>query len=374
MITTATAVLAEVAGILARDRSDPLPAVAEAVRADQDADRVSIVTFEAESFTLVAHSGWGLLARDATLPVSTSTHFTSTAQGRVYATDDFSGEPEFHRPVDELMLSNGYRSGCSIPLRLGDQLMGALSVSCAGATVPAQQRLSRLEGVAALIAVHLASASRRRLSQVVVCSDRALVGHGVARLLQGQDVEVDVATQVVDALEMVRAADEAPIIVSETYFAGEPVTSLMKRVRGLHPGSLLALFGEYDTPDVRAIAAAAGGVFVGDQPDSVPVGVRDLLAGLRRPASPAPASQPMAVTLTRREVDVLLALDRGLSVRQTARELGLSEVTVKGYSRALFAKLGAHSRSEAVHQARILGLLASALAGRGDSVRPHPGR
>lgn len=373
MASAGPAILAVVAEIMARHRSDPLPAVAEAVRVDQGADRVSIVTFDADRFTIVAHAGWGLLARDATLPVSTSTHFTTTAQGRLYVADDFDRQPEFHRPVDELMLSNGYRSGCSVPLRVGEKLVGALSVSCADATVPARQRLPGLDGVAALLAVHLASTPRGPRSSIVVCSDRALVGHGVARLLEGEDAQVSVATRLPEALEIVRAAGEAPIVLSETYFAGEPVTNLMRLVRGVHPASLLALFGEHDTPDVQALAAAAGGVFVGDQPDSVPAGVRDLVAGRRRPPPAAATTWPLAVDLTRREVDVLLALDRGLAVKQAARELGLSEVTVKGYTRSLFAKLEVHSRSEAVYQARILGLIASASAVRRGPAPHRPG-
>lgn len=373
MAGAGTSILAVVAEIMAR-RADPLPTVAEAVRADQDADRVSIVTFGADRFTIVAHAGWGLLARDATLPVSTSTHFTTTADGRPYLADDFGRQPEFRRPVDQLMLSNGYRSGCSVPLRLGEQLVGALSVSCADATVPARQRLPSLEGVAALLAVHLASARSGHRPSIVVCSDRALIGHGVARLLDGEDVQVSVATRLPEALEFVRAAAEAPLVLSEPYFAGEPVTSLIRRVRGLHPASRLALFGEHDTPDVHALAAAAGGVFVGDRPDTMPTGVRDLIAGRRIPPPAAPSSWPLAVDLTRREVDVLLALDRGLAVKQAARELQLREVTVKGYTRSLFAKLGVHSRSEAVYQARILGLLGSALAVREDGARPGADR
>ena len=66
--------------------------------------------------------------------------------------------------------------------------------------------------------------------------------------------------------------------------------------------------------------------------------------------------------LTHRETDVLLALDRGLAVRETARVLGLTEAMVKGYMRTLFVKLSVHSRAQAVHRARVLGLLDSALA------------
>ena len=56
--------------------------------------------------------------------------------------------------------------------------------------------------------------------------------------------------------------------------------------------------------------------------------------------------------LTPREQDLLRGLDSGHSLREIARELGVSETTLKGYARDLYAKLGAHSRGEAVHAAR----------------------
>ena len=51
-------------------------------------------------------------------------------------------------------------------------------------------------------------------------------------------------------------------------------------------------------------------------------------------------------------------LPTDLSAPEIARELSVSVTTVRTYIRHLFAKLRAHSRSEAVAQARTLGLLA----------------
>jgi LuxR family transcriptional regulator, maltose regulon positive regulatory protein len=47
-----------------------------------------------------------------------------------------------------------------------------------------------------------------------------------------------------------------------------------------------------------------------------------------------------------------------LSAREIARELYVSVNTVKTHQRHLYQKLGARSRTEAVQQARTLGLLA----------------
>jgi DNA-binding CsgD family transcriptional regulator len=52
--------------------------------------------------------------------------------------------------------------------------------------------------------------------------------------------------------------------------------------------------------------------------------------------------------LTRREADVLDCLERGLTNREIARACGTSPHTVRNQLRAIFAKLGASTRTEAV--------------------------
>jgi MFS transporter, DHA2 family, methylenomycin A resistance protein len=64
-------------------------------------------------------------------------------------------------------------------------------------------------------------------------------------------------------------------------------------------------------------------------------------------------------TLTHGETRVLRYLPTNLTAREIAGELCLSVNTVKTHQRHLYQKLGAHSRTQAVGQARALGLLAS---------------
>ena len=63
--------------------------------------------------------------------------------------------------------------------------------------------------------------------------------------------------------------------------------------------------------------------------------------------------------LTHGETRVLHYLPTNLSAREIAGELYLSVNTVKTHQRHLYQKLGARSRTQAVEQARALGLLAS---------------
>jgi ATP/maltotriose-dependent transcriptional regulator MalT len=64
------------------------------------------------------------------------------------------------------------------------------------------------------------------------------------------------------------------------------------------------------------------------------------------------AESGRAVPLTARELDVLRLLQGSLSLHEIGRELFLSANTVKTHTHAVYRKLGAHSRAEAVRLAR----------------------
>ncbi|MCD6062539.1 MAG: ATP-dependent transcriptional regulator, MalT-like, LuxR family [Flavipsychrobacter sp.] len=67
----------------------------------------------------------------------------------------------------------------------------------------------------------------------------------------------------------------------------------------------------------------------------------------------------VAPELSRREMDVLEALAKGLSNKEMAAALFVSENTVKTHLSNLFVKLGANRRTQAIDKAKKLGLLSS---------------
>ena len=69
------------------------------------------------------------------------------------------------------------------------------------------------------------------------------------------------------------------------------------------------------------------------------------------------AAPPRAGVLSARETDVLALLARGLSNKEIAREIGITEATTKFHLKRLFAKLGASRRTMAVSIARAMGLI-----------------
>lgn len=65
------------------------------------------------------------------------------------------------------------------------------------------------------------------------------------------------------------------------------------------------------------------------------------------------------IRLTGREQDVLRLFARGLTFSETAEHLGCKPSTVHTHAKQIYRKLGVHSRSEAVFEARHLGMLDS---------------
>jgi DNA-binding CsgD family transcriptional regulator len=67
--------------------------------------------------------------------------------------------------------------------------------------------------------------------------------------------------------------------------------------------------------------------------------------------------QVAALGITPRELEILEQIASGKSTRQIAESLFVSENTVKTHASRLFDKLGVNRRTQAVHEAKRLGLI-----------------
>jgi len=110
---------------------------------------------------------------------------------------------------------------------------------------------------------------------------------------------------------------------------------------------------------LEAIAAGArGAISRSSSPSRIHAALRAIGEGLividREPSRDA---EPLADPLTAREQDVLDLLASGLTNKEIATRLGITDHTVKFHVNAILAKLGAETRTEAVVHAAKLGIV-----------------
>jgi len=109
---------------------------------------------------------------------------------------------------------------------------------------------------------------------------------------------------------------------------------------------------------LRSRIAGAGLVVVGEAPTLAAAGVSTIEADallVARAAGEADAGIPQP--LTPREVEILALVAEGLSNKAIASRLGISDQTVKFHVSAIYGKLGASNRTDAVGRGVRRGLI-----------------
>jgi DNA-binding NarL/FixJ family response regulator len=208
--------------------------------------------------------------------------------------------------------------------------------------------------------------------RIAVADDHPVVREGLVAMLETQpDFEiVGSAATGTDALALVSSADPDVLMLDLEMPALDGV-GVLRQLRSASARVRVIVFTVFDT-DERIIAAveagAAGYLLKGAPRAEVFSAVRVVAAGGSLLAPPATSavlrrvrgeSQPTtAPSLTPRERLVLEHLARGLGNKQIAARLGITERTVKFHVSAVFAKLGAANRTEAVTRAAQAGLIA----------------
>ena len=94
-----------------------------------------------------------------------------------------------------------------------------------------------------------------------------------------------------------------------------------------------------------------------NSPALIIAALRSLLVSEEQAAIEDAATPAGPTKLSKRQKQLILMLDRGLSIRDIAAELSISEHTVKVHLWRLFRRLGVKSRTQTLHFARTHGLL-----------------
>ena len=220
--------------------------------------------------------------------------------------------------------------------------------------------------------------SADRPVRVLVVDDQTLFREALTTLLHVRE-EIQVVGAAADgaqALELV-ATLQPDVVLMDLRMPILDGVATTRRLRVEHPEVHVLILTTFDGDDevFPALRAGAVGYLLKDatasrlveavqaaaRGESVlqPSVATKLIARVSQlPDPPAvPRPQPLVDPLTERELDVLRAVADGLSNREAAALLFLSEGTVKNHVTNVLAKLGVRDRTQAALRARALGLL-----------------
>jgi DNA-binding NarL/FixJ family response regulator len=202
--------------------------------------------------------------------------------------------------------------------------------------------------------------------RVLLVDDNAIVRRGIASLL-GEADGIEVVGEAADGREAITVAGEVrPDVVCldvrmPVMDGVEAAGPLSERAR-----VLMLSYSEDEHMVTGAIRNGAAGYLVHGRfdPDELEARIRAVANGemvlspsvtpavfdaLRRAPGPSNDEAEEGLgALTAREREVLNLLARGLSNRDIAEELVITNKTVKNHLSRIYEKIGAHSRSEAI--------------------------
>lgn len=212
--------------------------------------------------------------------------------------------------------------------------------------------------------------------RVVIADDHALVRSGFAMILRAEQ-DLEVVGEAGDGEEAVAAASRlAPdVVLMDVRMPRMDGIEATRRILAARPSARVLVLTTFDQDDYvfEALAAGASGFLLKDiEPEELARAVRIVARGdallaptvTRRLVGQLVRERPrLAATrrladLTERETDVLREIARGLSNREIASRIGVSETTVKTHVAHLLDKLELRDRVQAVIYAFEVGLAA----------------
>ncbi len=224
--------------------------------------------------------------------------------------------------------------------------------------------------------------------RVLLADDQDIIRTGLTIILNHQD-DLEVVGQAADGVEAVELAQQLKpdVILMDIKMPRMNGIQATRQIIAAQPRTQIIILTTYDTDDwvFDGIRAGAVGYLLKDTSgDNLADAVRGAVRGesqmdptvarkvLREfqhvtathrsvtgpvaPAPPLPEDEPLE-KLTDREDEILKLLAAGLSNKEIAQRLSLSEGTVKNHISAILAKLHANDRTQAVLTALKRGLV-----------------
>ena len=212
--------------------------------------------------------------------------------------------------------------------------------------------------------------------RVLIADDQALVRGGFRMILDAQK-DIEVVGEAGDGREAIENARklEPDVVLMDIRMPELDGLEATRRLLAADGGPRVLILTTFDADEYvyKAMKAGASGFLLKDvRPEQLADAVRVVAAGdallapaitrrlveqfVRRPP-PGSAKPPELADLTERELDVLVLVARGLSNKEIASALFLTEATVKTHLTHILTKLNVRDRVQAVVLAYESGLV-----------------
>jgi DNA-binding NarL/FixJ family response regulator len=203
--------------------------------------------------------------------------------------------------------------------------------------------------------------------RILVCDDHMVVRAGLRGLLS-EEPDFELVGEASDGEEAVRLADrlKPDVVLMDLRMPVMDGATAIGRIKADHPEVHAIVLTTYETDlDIlKAVENGATGYVLKNAPrEELFQAIRNAAEGkpLLSPAITARLMQrmrdPSEEALSRREIEVLKLVSRGISNKDIAKELWISETTVKTHMVHVFEKLGVTDRTAAVTVALKRGIL-----------------
>lgn len=191
--------------------------------------------------------------------------------------------------------------------------------------------------------------------RILIADDHAIVRYGLASLAATQP-DMEIVGEAKNGQEAVRlAAQTKPdVILMDLMMPKLDGAEASLRILKQNPAVRILILTSFGTADgiARALDAGAAGALMKTAEDAALLpAIRDVARGKTVISSEIRKqldANPPAPELTKRQMEILVSLQRGLSNIDIARQLGIRKDSVEEHIRAIFSKLGAANRTEAV--------------------------
>ena len=191
--------------------------------------------------------------------------------------------------------------------------------------------------------------------QVLVVDDHPLLREGIAAVLETQP-DMRLQAEATDGAEAVALYERLrpDVVLMDLQMPGMDGITAIRQIRALDPAARIVVLTTYqgDVQALQAFRAGAHGYLLKSMLRRELVDTIRVVHGGGRRVPPEIADSLAAHVaddaLSVREVEVLREVANGNANKRVARNLGISEETVKAHMKSILSKLGANDRTHAV--------------------------